>query len=127
MPNTTLGWRRLVNATRYSIAGFRAAWINEEAFRQELILTLALLPAAFWLGRGPLEYALLIGSCLIVLITELLNSAVEALTDRVGTEQHELSGRAKDLGSAAVLLSLVLVVLIWGAIALDRFALNAAG
>ncbi len=102
------------------MAGFRAAWRHEAAFRQELLLSAALLPLAAWLGRSALDYALLVGSLLVLLITELLNSALEALTDRVGTEHHELSGRAKDLGSAAVFAALVLVAVCWAAVAADR-------
>ncbi|MBI4692728.1 MAG: diacylglycerol kinase [Gammaproteobacteria bacterium] len=121
MAGKVTGLRRLVNATGYSLAGLRAAWRHEAAFRQETMLLVVLLPAAFWLGRGPLDYALLVGSCLVVLVTELLNSAVEALTDRVGEEHHELSGRAKDLGSAAVFVSLVLVGVVWAGVAAARF------
>lgn len=121
MASKTRGLQRLINATSYSIAGLRAAWHHEAAFRQEAALLVALLPAAFWLGRGPLDYALLIGSCLVVLVTELLNSAVEALTDRVSEDPHELSGRAKDLGSAAVFVSLVLVGVVWAGVAAARF------
>ena len=115
------GLKRVILATHYSIKGFAAAWRNEAAFRQEFGLTLVLVPAALWLGRDPLEWALLIGVCLLVLITELLNSAVEAVVDRVGDEVNRLSGRAKDMGSAAVFLSLCLVLLVWGGIAWDRF------
>jgi diacylglycerol kinase (ATP) len=121
MASKVTGLRRLWNALFYSVAGFRAAWRHEAAFRQEAMLTLALLPAAWWLARTPLELALLVGSCLLVLIVELLNSGIEAVTDRVGLERHELSGRAKDLGSAAVLLSLVLVACVWGGVAAARF------
>jgi len=121
MASEVTGLRRLWNALFYSAAGFRAAWRHEAAFRQEAMLTLALLPAAWWLARTPLELALLVGSCLLVLIVELLNSGIEAVTDRVGLERHELSGRAKDLGSAAVLLSLVLVACVWGGVAAARF------
>jgi len=115
------GLKRVWNALFYSCAGFRAAWRHEAAFRQEAMLAIVLLPAAWWLARTPLELALLVGSCLLVLIVELLNSAIEALTDRIGMERHELSGRAKDLGSAAVLLSLVLVVCVWAGVAALRF------
>jgi diacylglycerol kinase (ATP) len=115
------GLTRVVMATLYSARGFNAAWRNEAAFRQELGLTLLLVPAALWLGRSPVEQALLIGACLLVLITELLNSAIEAVVDRVGDETNRLSGRAKDMGSAAVFTSLCLVVLLWGAVMLDRF------
>lgn len=104
---------RLVNATCFSLAGLRAAWTNEAAFRQECVLTILLAPVGLWLGRTPVERSLLIGSCLFVLIVELLNSAIEATIDRVGTDRHELAARAKDLGSAAVLVSLVLTVVIW--------------
>lgn len=121
MASKVTGLRRLWNALFYSVAGFRAAWRHEAAFRQEAMLTLALLPAAWWLARTPLELALLVGSCLLVLIVELLNSGIEAVTDRVGLERHELSGRAKDLGSAAVLLSLVLAACVWGGVAAARF------
>ncbi len=115
------GFTRVIMATLYSARGFTAAWRNEAAFRQELGLTLLLVPGALWLGRTPLEQALLIGACLLVLITELLNSAIEAVVDRVGDETNRLSGRAKDMGSAAVFTSLGLVVLLWGGVALDRF------
>jgi diacylglycerol kinase (ATP) len=115
------GLERIWRAFGYSLAGFRAAWRHEAAFRQELALSVVLLPAAFWLARNWLDLALLIGSCVLVLIVELLNSAIEALTDRVGIERHELSGRAKDLGSAAVLLSLVLMAGVWAAVAALRF------
>jgi diacylglycerol kinase (ATP) len=116
------GLRRIINATFFSIAGLKAAWDNEAAFRQECVLAVAMVPIAFWLGRNAVERALLIAPCLLVLIVELLNSAVESIVDRVGTEHHSLSGRAKDQGSAAVLVSLVLTVLVWGLIAWDRFA-----
>lgn len=107
------GWRHLVHSTRYSLKGLRAAWRHESAFRQELALGVLLLPLAWWIGQGPVEWVLLIGSCLLVLVVELLNSAIESVVDRIGTEHHELSGRAKDLGSAAVMVSLALVVLTW--------------
>ena len=115
------GFKRIILATWYSAKGFAAAWRNEAAFRQELVLTVVLIPAAIWLGRNASEVALLIGVCLIVLITELLNSAVEAVVDRVGDEVNKLSGRAKDMGSAAVFVSLCLVLLVWGSVAWDRF------
>ena len=115
------GIRRIVNATFFSLAGLRAAWLHESAFRQETLLCAVLIPAAFWLGQTAVERALLIGSCLLVLIVELLNSGVEAVVDRVGDEHHDLAGRAKDLGSAAVFVSLALVVVVWGLIAWARF------
>ncbi len=93
--------------------GLIAAYKNEAAFRQELWLTILLAPVAIYLGNSGVERALLLGSLFLVLIIELLNSAVEAVVDRIGSEHHELSGRAKDIGSAAVLLSLINLVLIW--------------
>lgn len=114
------GLQRLVAATGYSAAGLRAAWRHEEAFRQEVALVLVLLPVALWLGQSGLERALLVGSCLLVIVVELLNSAVEAVVDRVGHDLHELSARAKDLGSAAVLISLLLAAVVWSGIAFDR-------
>jgi diacylglycerol kinase (ATP) len=116
------GLRRVVNATVFSLAGLRAAWRDEAAFRQEVALCVVLVPTAVWLGQTAVERALLISSCLLVLIVELLNSGIEAVVDRVGSEHHRLSGQAKDLGSAAVLLSLLLVVVVWGLIAWARFA-----
>jgi diacylglycerol kinase (ATP) len=115
------GFRRIIRATRYSAQGLTQAFKHEAAFRQELALTLILIPLAIWLGRTVLESALLIACCLVVLIVELLNSAVEAAIDRQGEEYHELSGRAKDLGSAAVFVSLVVCTLVWGAVAWQRF------
>ena len=115
------GVRRIIRAAKYSSQGLAAAWRHEAAFRQELVLTLVLLPAAIWLGRSALERTLLIAVCVLVLIVELLNSAIEAAIDRHGEARHELSGRAKDLGSAAVLFSLLLVVLVWSVVAWQRF------
>ena len=104
--------------------GFAYALKHEAAFRQEVGLMIVLTPAAFWLGRAPIEVALLVGVCLIMLIVELLNSAVEAAIDRHGDEHHRLSGAAKDLGSAAVFVSLTLVLLVWAAVAFDRFVVG---
>ena len=115
------GVRRIIRAAKYSSQGLAAAWRHEAAFRQELVLTLVLLPAAIWLGRSALERTLLIAVCILVLIVELLNSAIEAAIDRHGEARHELSGRAKDLGSAAVLFSLLLLVLVWSVVAWQRF------
>lgn len=109
-----LAQRRLVAALRYSLNGLRAGLRHEEALRVELVLVCALAPLGLWLGRNGSEKALLVSVLVLVLIVELLNSAVEAVVDRVGIELHELSGRAKDLGSAAVMLSLLLVPLVWG-------------
>jgi diacylglycerol kinase (ATP) len=115
------GLRRIINATFFSMAGFRAAWRDEAAFRQEVMLCVVLIPAAFWLGRTAVERSLLIGSCLIVLIVELLNTGIENVVDRFGGELHKLSGQAKDLGSAAVFASLMLTLVIWSLIAWERF------
>ncbi len=110
------GIRRLFRATGYSWAGLRAACQNEAAFRQELALCVVLTPLGLWLGEDGMERALLVGSLLLVLVVELLNSAIEAVVDRIGAEHHELSGRAKDMGSAAVLVALLNVVVIWALI-----------
>lgn len=107
------GIKRIFNATGYSIKGLKASLKHEAAFRQELFLVVVLTPLAFYLGETGLERAVMIGSLLLVLIVELLNSAVESVVDRIGDEHHELSGRAKDIGSAAVFISLVNVVVIW--------------
>ena len=117
--NTGIG--RILRATKFSAQGLAAAWKNEAAFRQELILVVILLPAAFWLGQTALERAVLIGSLFLMLIVELINSAIEAAIDRHGDEQHELSGRAKDMGSAAVFVSLLIIATTWGLIAAERF------
>jgi len=119
--NQTGGLRRIWNAALYSLAGIRATWNHETAFRQEIILSLFLIPAAFWYGRNAVEWILLIGSCLFVLIVEFLNSAIEAAIDRIGEDPHKLSGRAKDMGSAAVFFSLWLVIVTWGLIGYERF------
>jgi diacylglycerol kinase (ATP) len=115
------GLRRLLDATGYSAAGLAAAWRGEEAFRQEVLFGLILTPLALWLGQSALERVLLISSWLLVMIVEILNTAVEATVDRIGEERHTLSGQAKDLGSAAVMLSLVVAALVWGAVAWQRF------
>lgn len=109
---TDLG--RILRAAGHSWRGLTAAARTEAAFRQELVLVAAGVPLGLWLGRGGVEKALLVASLLLVLVIELLNSAVEAVVDRVGREPHPLSGRAKDLGSAAVLLTLVLAAAVWG-------------
>ncbi|HAT50720.1 MAG TPA: diacylglycerol kinase [Alphaproteobacteria bacterium] len=114
------GWRRLVHATGYSMAGLKAAWKNEAAFRQESVMTLVLLPAGLWLGNGGGERAVLVGSLMLVLVIEVINSSLEAVVDRVGAEHHPLAGMAKDMGSAAVFLALLNVVLVWGLIIWDR-------
>jgi len=110
------GLKRIVNALFFSIAGFKATWQHEEAFRQEVYLLIVTTPLAFWLTDNNIEQVLLIGSVVGVLLVELLNSAIETITDRIGVEHHELSGRAKDIGSAAVMLSLVLAAVTWALI-----------
>jgi diacylglycerol kinase (ATP) len=109
------GLDRIVRAVGYSISGLQIAYRGESAFRQEFWLAAVLLPAAFWLGRTWIETSLLTGSVLLVLIVELLNSAVEAAIDRISFDLHDLSRRAKDLASAAVFLSLVLCGGVWSA------------
>ncbi len=121
-PPSGVGLRHVVNATIYSFSGLRAAWIHEAAFRQESTLAALLIPAGLWLGEGAVEKAMLAGTCLLVLVVELLNSAIEAAVDRVGTDHHRLSARAKDLGSAAVFVSLVLTALVWGLVVWERLA-----
>jgi|SRR6185436_1579933 len=106
------GVRRLLNAARYSLDGFRSA-LSEAAFRQELALAAVLIPLGLYLGSTPVARALLVGSVLLVLIVELLNSAVEAAVDRVSVEDHALSKRAKDVGSAAVVLSILNAAVLW--------------
>ena len=110
------GLKRLYYAWGYSLAGLKAAFRHEAAFRQEILLLLLFGPLAFWLGRTPVETALLLASLLLILIVELLNSAIEAVVDRIGTTPSELSGRAKDLGSAAVLLTILVALCIWGSV-----------
>lgn len=116
-----IGLHRMWHATLYSIAGLRAGW-SETAFRQEAVAAVVLLPLAAWLGNGWVECALLAGSVLLVLIVELLNSGIEATIDRVGLQWHVLSKRAKDMGSAAVMLSLLLCAGIWAGALWQRFA-----
>jgi diacylglycerol kinase (ATP) len=119
------GLARVVRAAGYSMQGLQAAYRGESAFRQESWLAAIMLPAAFWLGRSWMEVALLAGSVMLVLIVELLNSGIEAAIDRVSFEIHDLSKRAKDLASAAVLLSLLLCGGIWLAALWQRFGSHA--
>ena len=107
------GIDRLLKALRWSMAGLKAAFMKEAAFRQELLLCVVLVPLAFYFGETGVEKALLLGTLLLVLIVELLNSAIEATVDRISKDQHDLAGQAKDMGSAAVFLSLLNVVIIW--------------
>ena len=108
------GLKRVWNALFYSLDGFKAAWRHEDAFRQEAILALILIPLAFVLADAALERALMIASVLLVLMVELINSAIEATVDRISLENHQLAKRAKDIGSAAVLIALVNVLVVWG-------------
>ena len=114
------GINRILHASGYSIQGLKAGW-GETAFRQEAIAAIFLVPAAFWLGQNWVETALLAGTVLIVMIVELLNTGIETAIDRIGPEWHALSKRAKDMGSAAVLLSLLLCGGVWAAALLQRF------
>jgi diacylglycerol kinase (ATP) len=108
------GIRRLVNACGYSLEGFKAAFKHEDAFRQEVFLTIILVPLAFYLGKSPIDKALMIASVLLVLIVELLNSAIEAAVDHTSTEHNMLAKQAKDIGSAAVFCALLILAVVWG-------------
>jgi diacylglycerol kinase (ATP) len=116
-----LGIRRIINAWGYSMAGFRACFKHEEALRQETYALIFLVPLAIWLGDSGVERALLVGSLLLVPLVELLNSAVEAVVDRFGGEHHKLSGRAKDIASAAVFLSITMAMITWILVLSPRF------
>jgi diacylglycerol kinase (ATP) len=109
----------MFDATRNSWGGLKGAWREEEAFRQEIVAGFVLVPLALWLGENGIERALLVGSLLVVVIVELVNSSIEATVDRIGPERHTLSGLAKDLGSAAVAVSLLLVVVVWALVLFD--------
>ena len=115
------GPARILMATVWSLKGLRAAWLHESSFRLEVYLLVLLAPVALWLGADGVERALLLGSCLLVLAVELLNSAIEAVIERYGPEPHELAGRAKDMGSAAVFVAMLNVLLVWGLILLPRW------
>ena len=114
-------FRHIKNAVIYSWAGLKAAWDNEMAFRTEAIVIALIMPIGIWIGETAVQWALLIGSSMLVLITELLNSAVEKVVDRIGREHHLLSKQAKDLGSAAAAVSMLTAVVVWGLIAYERF------
>ena len=111
----------IIKAVIWSMAGIKAAWKNEQAFRWEAAIVLLMMPVGLWVGRTAVERALLIASSMSILVTELLNSAVEAIVDRIGPERHELSKRAKDLGSAAAFISMITAAVVWGLIAYERF------
>ncbi|MEN8169789.1 MAG: diacylglycerol kinase [Pseudomonadota bacterium] len=115
------GLTHVVAAFGYSMKGIRAAFIHERAFRLELVAGLILFPLALWLGRSGVEFAILLGSLFLVLAFEMVNSSIEAVVDRVGTDFHELSGRAKDLGSASVFFAQMNAVVVWACILYDRF------
>ena len=114
------GPRRVAGATRNSLAGLAAALRNEAAFRQLALLALILVPLGYWLGKTGVERALLAGTALLPLMVELLNAAIEAVVDRISLERHPLAGRAKDLGSAAVMLAMFIAAAVWIPILLDR-------
>lgn len=116
------GFKRFYHATIYSIQGMKAAYAQEPAFKYEVWGCAVLIPLTFFIAQSPMQLAALISSCLLVLAFELVNSAIEAVVDRAGTEFHELAGLAKDLGSAVVMVSLVIGVLVWGAVILENSA-----
>ena len=107
------GIKRILNATSYSIAGFKAAFSNEEAFRQIVWINIILIPISFFVDVSRVEQALMIGVCLLAIIIELLNSAIEAVVDRISLDQHPLSKNAKDMGSAAQFVGLSIIVVVW--------------
>lgn len=115
------GIKRIIAASRNSFRGIRDAWLHEAAFRQETALAAILLPLSFWLAQTPVEWVLLILPLFLLAIVELLNSAIENTIDRIGAERHVLSGRAKDMGSSAVMFCLLLIAIIWLAMAWGRF------
>lgn len=115
-PENNTGMRRIINAFFFSLHGFKACFRTEEAFRQEVILAAILLPLSFFVAHNRVELAMLIASVFLVLIVEILNTAVERAIDRISFEKHELSKEAKDMGSAAVFLSILVAVLVWAII-----------
>lgn len=123
MKPKTKGIRRILNASIYSWRGLKSAWLSEAAVRQEVFLIALLLPTALFLPVTAVEKALLIFSVLLILLTELINSAIEAAIDRIGLEHHPLSGKAKDIGSAAVLIAIIMAAIVWGLILLSYWLL----
>lgn len=121
MASSTTGLTRIIKAAGYSWKGFKASWVNEAAFRQESCAALAAIIIACWMDVDTITRVLLIASVALVMVVEILNSAIEAVVDRVGSEHHELSGRAKDMGSAAVLLSIIISVFTWVALLWDKW------
>ncbi|KEY60024.1 diacylglycerol kinase [Serratia sp. DD3] len=122
MANQITGMTRIIKAVGYSYKGLIAAWRNEAAFRQELVVAVVAIVLAIWLDVGAIARILLIGSLVLVVIIEIINSAIEAIVDRVGTEYHELSGRSKDMASAAVFLTILLALFVWISVLWDHFA-----
>ena len=116
------GFARIYAAFFHSIRGFKATWMHEEAFRQEVYLFVLAGPLGLWLGETPMEKVLLTGSIILVMIVELLNTGIEIVVDRISFERHELSGRAKDIGSAAVLTSLMLAAVVWVLVLLPHYS-----
>ncbi|NIA45078.1 MULTISPECIES: diacylglycerol kinase [Providencia] len=121
MASQTKGFTRVIKAAGYSLKGLKAAWVNEAAFRQESVAAAIAIIIAFFLDISYIDRILLISSVVLVAIVELLNSAVEAVVDRIGSEYHELSGRAKDIGSAAVFVSIGLALFIWALVLWQRY------
>lgn len=115
------GLTRIIHASHYSWLGLKAAWRHEAAFRQELVMAVVLIPLSFVLGQSAAQIGLMVMSVLLVLMIELINSAVEAVVDRFGGEQHQLSGRAKDIGSAAVAIAILNLVIVWAVILVINF------
>ncbi|GAA4344136.1 diacylglycerol kinase [Kangiella taiwanensis] len=115
------GLPRIIHASHYSWLGLKAAWRHEAAFRQELVMAVVLIPLSFVLGQSAAQIGLMVMSVLLVLMMELINSAVEAVVDRFGGEQHQLSGRAKDIGSAAVAIAILNLVIVWAVILIMNF------
>ncbi|ORM67624.1 diacylglycerol kinase [Pantoea rwandensis] len=113
MANNVTGFQRIINAAGYSWQGLRAAWQHEAAFRQEAIAAIVAIIVACWLDVDAISRVLMIGAVVLVIIVEILNSAIEAVVDRIGQERHPLAGRAKDMGSAAVLLTILLAIFVW--------------
>ncbi|EKT53176.1 diacylglycerol kinase [Providencia burhodogranariea] len=121
MANQTKGFTRVIKAAGYSLKGLKAAWVNEAAFRQESVAAILAVIIALWLDISYIDRLLLISSVVLVAIVELINSAIEAVVDRVGSEYHELSGRAKDIGSAAVFITIGLALVIWATVLWQRY------
>lgn len=121
MKGTKQGFSRLLNATRYSWQGLKSTWRTEAAFREEVPMVLVLIPLALWLDISAVEAALLIALSVLILVVELINSGIEAVVDRIGAEHHELSGKAKDVGSAAVLLTILMTLTAWSLILGERY------